>query len=109
MLSSRWPKSGWPTPSCRCIAAEVSPTLWPLIRAPAPSHRRTWSSWISYASSIVRSSYFSVSGSTGWRLVYAPSNIPAISSRDCSITSAPFTGPAVQALPIGPTPKLYAV
>ena len=77
--------------------------------------QRTWSSWISYASAIVRSSYFSVSGSTGWRLVYAPSNIPAISSRDCSITSAPFTGPVVQALPsglpltLGPLPKLYAV
>ena len=59
--------------------------------------QRTWSSWISYASSSVRSSYFSVSGSTGWRLVYAPSNIPAISSRDCSITSAPSIGPACTA------------
>jgi hypothetical protein len=35
MLSSSTPKSGWVTPNCFCIAAEVRPTLWPFTTAPA--------------------------------------------------------------------------
>ena len=46
MVSVRRPKSGWLTPSCRCIAAEVSPTLCPLTTAPPAVHALTWASWI---------------------------------------------------------------
>ena len=50
---SRCPKSGSYTPIWSCIAADVSPTLYPMTDAPSAIRRRICSSWIAYASSTV--------------------------------------------------------
>ena len=83
-MSSRWPKSGWSTPSCRCIAADVSPTLWPFSTAPSAVHEVTCASWIAYASVADRSGRAAVSGATGRRLAYAPSSVSAALAIDSS-------------------------
>ncbi len=94
IVSSRTPKSGWSTPIWRCIAAEVSPTLWPLIRAPAAVQASLCASCTAYASATDMSGWSLVSGEMGVRVAYASSSAAAAFS-----TEPGSIGPSFRRLP----------